>query len=495
MIFAQLSLIILILAVSLYAFSQLHRLTGLSSEILATDAACIEEEKRLVKIFLAQMRSAEKYLLLRDKVFYAHFTQGSSDFADALEKIAVLIDTPEERELLTQVRSLHARYGEGLDTAAVSRKSTWNKEKTEISDGITTALNELIRLGEERIARKTATTRDKAAVAASVMGWLTIGGISVAILFAYVHARRVSRPLKKLAQELRQVGKGEFRRSLKIRAPKEVAELTQSFNWMSEQLAELDEMKSDFVAHVSHELRTPLTAMQEGTALLLEEIPGPLNESQRQIVEVMRSHSEQLFHTLASVLDLSKMEAHMLEYTPGPSDLALLISNSVETIRLIAQKKQLQLETQCDPSLPLLFLDDKRIQQVLDNLLSNAVKFTPAGGTIQVSATLIPDQENTGNWVKVRVADSGMGVPAEEAEQIFTKFYQSSSHQDQGQRGTGLGLAIARHIVEAHGGKIWVESRPEQGATFVFTLPIHSVEENGGKEETWEQHIGRSDAA
>jgi two-component system sensor histidine kinase GlrK len=478
-ILAQLSLIVLILAVSLYSLSQLNRLTSLSTDILATDSTCIEEEKRLLKIFLAQMRNAEKYLLLRDKAFYRHFTEGDSDFDGALEKISALIDTAQERELMEQIRDLHERYTTGL-TPPPARNSTWNKEKGEISNGVTEGINALIRLREEAIADKTATARDQAARAARVMGWLTLGGLSAAVLLAYFHARSVSQPLKRLAQELRQVGKGEFRRSVDLRAPREVGELAHAFNWMAGRLAELDEMKADFIAHVSHDLRTPLTAIQEGTALLLEEIPGRVTAPQREVLEVVRNHSERLFRSISSVLDLSKMEAGMMEYVRVPTDLAPLIDRSVETVRLSAQKKQVQLETTCDPSLPLLSLDEGRLQQVLDNLLGNAVKFTREGGAISISASLAGAGNGQGRRVEVRVADSGVGIPTDEVERIFERFYQSPSHKGEPSRGTGLGLAIARHVVEAHGGRIWVENREGQGSTFVFILPVN---ENGQEEK------------
>src|SRR5205085_6499951 len=134
-------------------------------------------------------------------------------------------------------------------------------------------------------------------------------------------------------------------------------------------------------------------------------------------------------------------------------------------------------ETVYASSLPLLSLDEERVQQVLDNLLGNAVKFTPAGGTVSVLATAAGgndsgDTHRKGRWVEVRVADSGSGVPAEDVERIFERFYQSPSHKGERARGTGLGLAIARHVVEAHGGRIWAENRDGKGATFIFTLPV-----------------------
>jgi two-component system sensor histidine kinase GlrK len=477
-IFAQFTLIALIVVVSLYAFSQLHRLANLSTDILVTDSASIEAEKRLLKVFLAQMRSAEKYILLRDQALYNHFTAGSSDFTSLVEKVTALVDTPQEITLLKQIRELYSRYATGLSTAFIP-KSSWNQEKTDISDGITGKINELIRFREGTIVRKTTVARDQAAVAARMVGWLSLGGISAALLFAYLHARSVSRPLRQLARALFRVGKGEFPGALAVRAPAEVRDLVQVFNWMATELEQLDSMKADFIAYVSHELRTPLTGIREGTALLLEQIPGPLTTPQQQILEVVRTHSARLAHHIASILDLSKMEADMLEYARAPSDLAVLLERSVEAIELMASKKQLHIEVLGASPLPCLCLDEGRIQQVLDNLLSNAVKFTPEGGAIKILASL---QGNKGDqsWVEIRVCDTGKGIPTEELARIFDKFYQSAYHRQESQQGTGLGLAIARHIVEAHGGQIWAESHLGEGAAFVFTLPVRHRETNVG---------------
>ncbi|MDY0040061.1 MAG: ATP-binding protein, partial [Desulforhabdus sp.] len=231
------------------------------------------------------------------------------------------------------------------------------------------------------------------------------------------------------------------------------------------------QMKTDFISHVSHELRTPLTAMREGTAILLEEIGGPLTASQRKVLEVLSSNSDRLYRSICSILDLSKMEAGMMEYQLAPCDAAALIHRSVTSVELIARTKGVDLESNLPENLPVIYADEERIQQVLDNLLGNALKFTPEGGKIIIGARLTTENES-GRLLEVSVSDSGEGIPAEDLQRVFQRFYQSPTKTGRSRQGTGLGLAIARHIVEDHRGRIRVKSEPGIGSTFSFTLPI-----------------------
>jgi two-component system sensor histidine kinase GlrK len=419
------------------------------------------------------LRNAEKYLVLQEPDFYANFLQGKTDFAACLEIINGLVDTSQEKDAVSQIRALHARYDEGLH-AALAESASWEQTKTEISTAIIEKTNEMIRSREQIIASKTAESRDQAAAAATMIAWLALGGITLALLLAYLHARSVSRPLNRLAREMHRVGRGEPTRSLEFRAPPEVRDLARTFYWMTEELAQLDRLKADFTDHISHELRTPLTAIREGTALVLEEIPGPLTASQRGVLEVVRTHSDRLFQMISTILDLSRMEAEMMEYDFTACDPSSLIHRGVETIELIARKKRIGLHTVVAGQLPIVYLDEKRLQQVLDNLLSNAVKFTPEGGDVRIVASLQWYGDGTDNQLEVRVADTGEGIAEQELEKVFTRFYRSLGNPAGKQQGTGLGLAIARHIIEAHQGRIWAQSRIGQGSTFIFTLPVRS---------------------
>ncbi|NLJ28172.1 MAG: HAMP domain-containing histidine kinase [Deltaproteobacteria bacterium] len=472
-ILAQSILIALILGISFYSHSKLNEITQLGASILSVDSSCITEEKQFLKSFLTEIRNAEKYLLFRDKTLNSAFTKAGKEFTESLEKVSSLVDTPWEKETLAKIVSSHDLYTAEIERAVSSKRPEKNKgERAQISDDILDMTNALIRFREGVIADKTAKARDQAASAAGMINLVAFKGILGAVLLAYLFARGVSSPLRKLAREMRRVGQGEFTRSVNIKAPKEVHDLAKTFNWMTDKLAELDKLKSDFTAHVSHELRTPLTAIKEGTSLLLEEIPGPLTPSQKEIVEVVSSHCEHLFQSISSILDLSRMKAQMIEYELVPCDLSGLIRQSIQKVELIARSRRIQLDIAHMDELPITVADEKRIQQVLDNLLSNALKFTPEGGRISVEGFLSKDFSSGQQQLQVRVSDTGEGIPKEERERIFNPFYQSPSDNGKGKQGTGLGLAIARYIIEGHKGAIWAESELGKGSAFIFTLPV-----------------------
>jgi two-component system sensor histidine kinase GlrK len=473
-IIAQSAIIALVLGVSLYALTKLHLLTSLNTEILSVDSVCMDEEKRLLKSFLAEIRNGEKYALLGDPAFHDALMKGKADFTEALAKVSALIDTKREKALTNDIMHLHSHYHDEVQLAILGEKAS-AQTKSIISEGIIEKTNELIRIREQQISNKTATARDQAASTAEVMFWVTMAGITGAMILAYIHARSLSNPLARLVKEMRHVGRGEFTRSIDFKGPKEVKELAQAFNRMAEELAHLDHLKSNFTAHVSHELRTPLTAIREGTALLLEEIPGALSEDQREILNVVQGHSDWLYQSISSILDLSKMEAEMMEYEFTACDLGSIIQKSIHAVELITRKREIHVGVAVNDRLPILLVDERRIQQVLNNLLSNAIKFTPEGGEIYVRASVKRMGPGLKDEVEVAISDNGPGIPNEELENIFKRFYQSVHNGARGQNGTGLGLAIARHIVEAHEGRIWAESQVGCGSVFRFTLPVASV--------------------
>jgi two-component system phosphate regulon sensor histidine kinase PhoR len=233
------------------------------------------------------------------------------------------------------------------------------------------------------------------------------------------------------------------------------------------ELRRLERVRRDFVANVSHEFKTPLTAIQGFAETLLA---GALDDRQnrQRFLEIIRDHARRLTRLTDDLLKLSLIEAGKLDLEFQPLAVADLIDSCVEITRLKAEEKQQTLQVECPADLPTVRGDFRRLQEVLQNLLDNAVQYTPAGGRITARA-----QAGNGTVV-ITVSDTGIGIPQADQARIFERFYRVDAARSRAVGGTGLGLAISRHIVEAHGGRIWVESTVGQGSDFHFALPISS---------------------
>jgi two-component system phosphate regulon sensor histidine kinase PhoR len=232
-------------------------------------------------------------------------------------------------------------------------------------------------------------------------------------------------------------------------------------------LRRLERVRQDFVANVSHEFRTPLTAIQGfAETLLAGALDDPTNR--RRFVEIIREHAARLARLTEDLLKLSRIEAGQLKLDFHPVSVTQLIDSCVETAQLKAVPRQLNLNIQVPQELPRVRGDANSLQEVLQNLLDNALQYTPAGGTIDVSAL------SSDGHVIVTVADNGIGIPQAEQERIFERFYRVDAARSREAGGTGLGLSIARHIMDAHGGKLWVESAVGEGSRFHFSIPVAS---------------------
>jgi signal transduction histidine kinase len=226
---------------------------------------------------------------------------------------------------------------------------------------------------------------------------------------------------------------------------------------------ELDRMRDAFVATVSHELRTPLTSISGFLEMMQEEEQG-LGETGRGYLDVIRRSTDRLQALVEDLLLIAQIEAKRVELQLGPVDIAELTSRSVEAIRPTADDKGVRLEVVTDHP-PLVQGDRNRLTQVLDNLVSNAVKFTNDGGSVTVNVG------SEGRDARLVVADTGIGVPADEQGQVFSRFFRASTATRLAIPGTGLGLAISRALVEQHGGTIAFKSEVGQGTQVVVTLP------------------------
>lgn len=319
---------------------------------------------------------------------------------------------------------------------------------------------------------------------------LMLAAMAVVAAVSSFLAGRVARPIVRLTEGVRGFSAGQAHQIEPVRTGDEIEVLAETFRQMAEriqqqvqkleeanrELSTLDRMKTDLLANVSHELRTPLAAIRGYVEFILEGRLGPVSEPQKKGLEVCLRNGERLTKTINMLLDFSRMELGRVTIRPAPFQIGRLIAQIVTGIESEARKRKIRLSMRIDRDLRPVDGDRDRLTQVLENLVTNALKFTPEDGEVEVAARSIEG----GTRVEVAVSDTGVGIPREERERVFDKFYQSDATATRKFGGIGLGLAIVKSILDAHNAPISVDERPGGGTTFRFALPTAAVSTESG---------------
>ena len=257
------------------------------------------------------------------------------------------------------------------------------------------------------------------------------------------------------------------------RAEEQIRKLNTELQRQVKELMKIDKMKSEFISIASHELRTPLAAIKNAVQLVLNEKTGEINENQSKFLSMADRNINRLTNILNNILDLAKIESGKMEVNIEDVDLRPSIEFILSSFQTQADEKSLQLKMEIPEDFPNIYGNREKIEQILTNLVGNALKFTPEGGEVSVSAKLFQKEKD---MVVISIRDSGIGIAKNEQEKIFEKFYQAEGSLQRSVGGTGLGLSITKGLVEAHQGKIWVESEVGKGSTFSFSLRVSKGE-------------------
>jgi signal transduction histidine kinase len=396
----------------------------------------------------------------------------------------------EARTAATLVDQYVSEYADPLfdiarEAPVVARSRLAAAEGRNRSEEITSLLNE-IRDTEDRIADARAESADDTSRRAV---WLAAGGLVISsvgiILFAAYLARTIARPVRDVADAAERLAAGRhWPVLLPEHGPQEIGQLTRSFNVMASeldrqrteleqqntQLRESEQLKSEMIAVASHEVRTPLSSVLGFTKLLLKDDSD--DETRRRYLGIVEAQAERLAALLDDFLTLDRLEKGQLGMRDELVDMTEVLQDQVELYEAESERHHLELQAP-DDSLPVRG-DPARLAQVVGNLLSNAIKYSPGGGIVEVVA------ERANRTVRVSVNDEGLGIPDEQQERIFTKFFRGTA-VDSGIPGSGLGLAFSRAVAEAHGGRITFASTAGEGSTFSLELPVSDDLTDGSK--------------
>ncbi len=293
--------------------------------------------------------------------------------------------------------------------------------------------------------------------------WLAgITAAIVALLLGSILFFQIVSPVQKLTAAAQKIAAGDLGQRIPTQSQDEIGTLATAFNQMADSLAQHEELRRNLIADVAHELRTPLTVIQGNLEAMLD---GVLPTSPQEIA-TLRDEAALLTRLVADLRLLSLAEAGQLKLELVKANPAELVARAAEPFRLQAQSSQVELKPDIASNLHEIDVDIDRITQVIRNLLSNALRHTPSGGRVTVTCGMDKSQN-----LLITVSDTGEGIPPADLPYVFDRFYRADKSRSRASGGSGIGLAIVKQLVEAHGGKVWVESQPGRGAIFGFTLP------------------------
>ncbi|HVN95567.1 MAG TPA: ATP-binding protein [Syntrophorhabdaceae bacterium] len=468
-------IIILVMGgVNAYTVVKLHQLNDEAIKIFNVDERMIDLKQKLADSILTQLGYEKKYAITKDPVFQSQFKSAEKDFDTYLGQAMPMADTPEKKDALSRVKSLHEQYEalirEEIEPTGTSHFSSfgmgYEKERERVVEQILEALKALESHSAADIYARMKLLQDAAGSALKLAVLMFAVAVALILGISFVSTRSITNPIRMLMEKTKEVSRGVFEGNLSISSPPEISQLAQAVNVMCDKLQKVDKMKSEFFAAVSHELRTPLTSIKQGMSLLGEGVGGPIPDKQERLFAIISEETNRLIDIVNRLLELSKMEAGMMSYDFRHETLPPLVQKVVVEMSPLVEAKKIKLQLTIEQEIPPLKLDRERMLQALRNLVGNAVKFTPEGGKIGISAN------HTDGSVMLSVQDTGPGIPKENLDAVFEKFRQLPIKNSEWVKGTGLGLAFVKYIITAHGGRVWAESEPGQGSTFIFVLPV-----------------------
>ena len=429
--------------------------------------------QQLDSTFSLEMNAAKKYASAKEASSYEGYAAYKIEFRQEIDSLKEMTDRIEVQEAIDSVNQLHQAYGVVLETSfhrgtvdstdLQTMHATMRLSLTNLQDLYRFSLNKTLKVFE----KGTSNAIDGAL-------FILILSFAVGLAIAFLLAHNVTKPIHALKSGTEKVGEGKYE-IVNVTTRDEIADLTIAFNSMSDKLRQLDEMRMSMMSEISHEMRTPLQVIKAATYTISHPRDGTvLNQRQTDALGMISQSTNRISSFVNSFLDVAKLEAGLMKFKFESTDLDELLQPIVSEAQLIGQTRGISVELVADPALNLM-VDKERMSMVFTNLLSNALKYTPEHGKISVHLaplSLAGGTSPDGGGVKIDVTDSGVGIPPEDLDKLFNKFYQAKNIPLVKEKGSGLGLALVKHVVEAHGGKVEVTSTVGVGSTFSLTLPL-----------------------
>lgn len=441
-----------------------------TTETIVTTNNQIEELTEILATSLLDMEENHKKLnVLKKERYSEYFEQAKKTFEDALQQAVQLSLTTKSKNAWHDFEYSYNRHRTGLWDKGSPPEigSKWVTEQV-VSNWIA-AISNTKKLNTQEIenAMRGLNERSRISTRNGFYGFCI--SILVGFVGLWVITRSFFTPLKTLASALKRISMDKLHQPINLKGGEEFYELAASYNAMSRQLNEEENIRNEFIATLSHEIRTPLSSIRESVNMIVEEVFGPVNDKQRKFLTIASDQIQRINTLLNYLLNVSVLEASGLKKKSVRLNTRQLVLRSTKTFTSLAAKKKVSLDTKETAACPDLFGVPEELQQVFVNIIGNAIKYSPENGTVKISCR----KDTKRKYLLFQVSDTGPGIADDELSLVFTKYYRTKTargHVD----GVGLGLAICRKIITSYGGRIQVANNADGGCTFSFSLPTRS---------------------
>ncbi len=460
--------------VSLPLFTALFSSVKMLDELVEQSAVAVfrsvdrvSDSRKVAAILIDQERNARQYKVLEESSLLVEVNNSLAELTGVVRKLTALsLGEDQFVDLAKRLLALDTNLVVVLNRAVTGDPEQIMREREKALAGyheLDRLAGELEKTSNQLMVAEVEGLKLRVSKDKETMLWQTSGLIGFSVLFFIVFVILISKPVRQMDKGIERLGDGDFTTPIQVSGPRDLEILGGKLDWLRKRLSELDREKIKLVAHISHELKTPLASIKEGTGLLRDELVGPMNNSQKEVVAILDKNCSKLQSLIQNILDFNMAQARKVP--SGQKNIRL--EGLVEEVVADHKTSILAREIQLDVKLIAAKVDGNRQQLkiVFDNLLSNAVKFTPDRGTISIRLKI------DGNHAVCLVKDSGPGIKEEERSRIFSPFFQGKEAKKAVVKGSGLGLAISREYVQAHGGTIRLLSST-QGACFAVLLPL-----------------------
>ncbi len=444
---------------------QIRRLSATSQELVLEGVQSARLSQSLFADITSLQRTVRLYQVLGDAKLLEAYRTTDQRLAASRTQLAALLTEDPTRQSLEEFAQMHNEIATAV-SATPPGSPAFSSILARI-DRLNDLANTIAVSGNRQMDARLSGLQQQTARTQRRLFWQSALLVPLTLVAILALTLSIGRPLRAIDRAISELGRGTFSRPIEVAGPRDLERLGAQLEWLRQRLLDLAQERNRFLRHMSHELKTPLANIREGAELLMDGAVGPLDNSQREVVAILRDNGIKLHRLIENLLSFSAWQKESVGLELSDFRLRPLVKQVIESQQLTVVSQRVRLEVKVDDL--MLRADRGKVRLIVENLLSNAIKYSPKGGTVYLHAGKQDTQ------LVIDVADTGAGIPPEERARVFEAFYTGRPPAGVQVKGTGIGLSVVLEFVHAHGGTIEIVDGEYPGAHFRIRMPVLSA--------------------